>query len=160
MSYSITKQPVDAQPVLVARKKAAQGPDISKAIGDGLGAVFTYAQQHGIAITGRPFSRYPEITAESMTIEPGVPIAAPDGAALPEGEQEDVHVEELPGGFAAHTLHQGPYETLHEAYAALERWIGAQGLSAKGAPWEVYITDPTQVENPADWKTEIYWPVR
>jgi AraC family transcriptional regulator len=66
----------------------------------------------------------------------------------------------LPGGTVAYTLHSGPYEELRGAYAAIESWMEEQGLTAAGAPWESYITDPTEHPNPADWKTEVFWPVR
>ena len=63
------------------------------------------------------------------------------------------------GGPAAVAVHAGPYDQLGETYAALERWIEANGLRTAGAPWESYITDPTDHPDPADWRTEIYWPV-
>jgi AraC family transcriptional regulator len=53
----------------------------------------------------------------------------------------------------------GPYETLHETHAAVERWIEANGGKVAGAPWEVYLTDPGEVPDPAEWQTEIVWPV-
>jgi len=31
---------------------------------------------------------------------------------------------------------------------------------AAGAPWESYVTDPADYPDPADWKTEIFWPVK
>jgi AraC family transcriptional regulator len=35
-----------------------------------------------------------------------------------------------------------------------------QGLSAAGAPWETYLTDPGERPDPATWETEIVQPVR
>ena len=55
---------------------------------------------------------------------------------------------------------RGPYDKLQDAYAALEEWMGSEGFSPAGAPWESYVTDPAQYPNPADWKTEVFWPVR
>ena len=161
MAYEISKQPTSEQTVLVQRKKASQGPEISKAIGDALGAVFAYAHQNGLAIAGRPFARYLDVNPGSMTFEPGVAIAPPSGSSAAGGpsDPDAVRIDTLPGGFAAATLHRGPYDRLGEAYAALEKWIEAEGLTANGPPWEVYITDPTEVENPEDWETQVYWPV-
>ena len=51
------------------------------------------------------------------------------------------------------------YDTLSEAYAALETWISANGLKPVGDAWEVYLTDPGEVPDQADWQTEINWPV-
>lgn len=65
----------------------------------------------------------------------------------------------LPGGFAATTIHNGPYDKLSEAYAAVEQWMATEGLVAAGAPWESYLNDPSDHPDPRDWKTEVFWPV-
>lgn len=57
-------------------------------------------------------------------------------------------------------MHAGAYDQLQETYAAMEKWIGEQGLSTAGAPWEVYVTDPGDYPDPADWRTEVFWPVK
>jgi len=56
-------------------------------------------------------------------------------------------------------VHGGLYDELPNTYAALERWIEANGLRAGDAPWESYITSPAEDTNPADWRTEVYWPL-
>ncbi len=57
------------------------------------------------------------------------------------------------------TTHSGPYDKLSEAHAAVQQWIDAEGLTAAGAPWEIYTTDPADFPDPKDWKTEVFWPV-
>src|SRR5580704_7929678 len=68
-------------------------------------------------------------------------------------------VRVLPGGPVALGIHAGPYEGLSETHAAIERWIEANGYRPDGAPWEQYVTDPAEHPNPADWRTEVYWPL-
>jgi AraC family transcriptional regulator len=165
MAYTITKQELAPQPVVVVRKRVKRS-EIATAIGEGLPHVFVYAQQKGIPLAGLPFCRYPEMGMGMVTLEPGMFVAA-SGAAIEidpawtktAGEGE-VRADTLPGGPAAFVMHVGPYDTLPEAYAALEQWIADQGLTAAGAPWECYRTDPGEVPDPKDWKTEIFWPVR
>ena len=41
-----------------------------------------------------------------------------------------------------------------------ETWMEGQGLVAAGVPWESYVTDPTTVPDPKDWKTEVFSPVQ
>ena len=43
--------------------------------------------------------------------------------------------------------------------AAIERWIDENNLRPNGPPWEWYVTDPGEHPNPADWRTEVYWPL-
>ena len=58
------------------------------------------------------------------------------------------------------TVHAGPYETLGQTHNAVQAWIREQGLAPAGVPWEVYVTDPMATPDTADWRTEVYWPVR
>ena len=167
MTYSIVKKDLAPQPVLVVRRRVKRS-EIGATIGGVLPDIFQYAQQHGIAIAGHPFTRYVEVGAGLLTIEPGMRIVGPRQAAASAGDgpgkgaasQAGVIEDTLPGGPAATTVHNGSYETLTEAYAALESWIESQGLQRAGAPWESYVTDPAEHPDPKDWKTEVCWPVR
>jgi AraC family transcriptional regulator len=133
-----------------------------------LGHVFQFSQQHGIALTGLPFTRYYDVSAGLLTVEPGMRIAAASDKnpiqvdpswTIAAGEAE-VRLDTLPGGFAAVTMHVGPYDQLSDAYAALEQWIESEGLTRSAAPWESYLTDPAESPDPKDWKTEVFWPVK
>ena len=82
-----------------------------------------------------------------------MPVAT---AASGEG---DVVAGSLSGGPVAVAMHGGPYDQLTETYAALERWIESNGFRIGGAPWESYLTDPADLPDPAEWRTEVYWPL-
>lgn len=92
----------------------------------------------------------------SLVIEGGITIVEPTSVELPEG----VEAIEIPAGRAATAIHRGPYETLQESYQGIEKWMREQGLSAAGAPWETYLTDPGEQPDPALWETEIVQPVQ
>jgi AraC family transcriptional regulator len=158
MSYDVVKKELTAQPVLVVRKRIKRA-DIAATIGSVLPGIFQYAQQRGLALSGHPFSRYPQIGPGMVTIEPGMRISGGGGTAS-SSDVEDVIEDTLPAGPAATTIHSGAYETLSQAYAALEVWIESHGFEAAGAPWEDYITDPAEHPDPKDWKTEVLWPIR
>jgi AraC family transcriptional regulator len=165
MTYSITKIDLQPQPVLVVRRRVKRA-GIGPTIGAVLPHIFQYAQQHGIALAGHPFTRYVDVGPGLLTIEPGMRVAA--------SEQDPVRILEewtktsgnaevvrdvLPGGPAAMTTHNGPYDTLQEAYAAIQEWFEAERLTSAGAPWEYYVTDPSEHPDPKDWKTDVFWPV-
>jgi len=151
-TISIAPRDFVSQPTLFVTRKAARS-DIAAAIGDALGVVYPYAQKVGAALSGPPFTRYIGFGPGLLTMEIGMPVAvhpAVDGevtaGALPEG----------PGVVA---VHGGSYDSLHETYSAIERWMEAEGYQSGGAPWEVYVTDPADHPDPADWRTEVYWPL-
>lgn len=130
--------------------------EIAAALAKSLPTVFGYAQRHGLAITGPPFARYPEVGMGSLVIEAGVTVAAPPSTAPGDG----IDVLAIPAGQAVVAVHRGPYEMLHESYQQIERWMRDQGLSPAGAPWETYLTDPGERPDPATWETEIAQPVQ
>jgi AraC family transcriptional regulator len=153
MEYSITTKELLPQPVLMVRRRVKPSA-VAATLGEALGLVFHYAQRTGAALAGEPLTRYLEWGPGLWTIEAGMPIAAPvpgDG---------DVAAETLPGGLVATMTHAGPYDKLTESHAAIQVWIEEQGLVPSGAPWESYVTDPADYPDPADWKTEIFWPVQ
>jgi DNA-binding transcriptional MerR regulator len=55
--------------------------------------------------------------------------------------------------------HVGPYEGLHDTYAALERAMATAGLRPSGPATESYETNPEEEPDPQKWITEIVWPV-
>ncbi len=151
-TLSIERRDIAPQHILFVRLKVARH-ELSSAIGEGLGQAFPYSQRVGVAIAGRPFTRYQSTGPGLYRIEVGMPVAAATS-----GESR-VESGTLPGGPVAVGMHAGAYDTLAETYAALERWIEAKGYRTGGAPWESYITDPADLPDPADWRTEVYWPL-
>ena len=144
-----TRGPV---PALFVRRRVAPS-ELAATFAECLPAVFVHCQSHGLAMAGAPFARYPEVGRGLLTVECGMPLAAP---ATGEG---NIEAGELSGGRIVVAVHAGPYDTLHETHAAIERWIAEQGLESAGPPWESYVTDPTDHPDPADWRTEVCWPV-
>lgn len=151
-TLSIARRELTESPVLFVRLRAAR-QELPAAIAEGVGKTYMYAQKAGAALAGHPFTRYVSSGPGLLAIEVGMPLAA---AAPGEG---DVESGSLPAGPAAVAVHAGPYDQLSETYAALERWIEENKLRPAGPPWEWYTTDPAEHPDPADWRTEVYWPV-
>ena len=149
---SIERRELTAQPFLFVRAKVARS-EISKAIGDGLAKAFPYAMQTGVPIAGRPTARYFTSGPGLIEMQIGVPtaVAAPGNG--------DVQAGGLPGGPIAVAVHAGSYDHLADTYAAMERWMDANGYRPGGAPWESYVTDPGEFPDVNDWRTEVYWPL-
>jgi effector-binding domain-containing protein len=113
-TLSIERRDIAPQQFLFVRMRVARH-ELSSAIGEGLGKAFPYAMRTGLAIAGRPTTRYLSTGPGLYNVEIGMPVAA---AAHGEG---DVEVGALPGGPVAVAVHGGSYEQLSETYAALER---------------------------------------
>ncbi len=152
MNYDITQKSFEEVTFLFTSARCAHA-DIGDALAKMLPAVFQHAMENGIAMLGPPMTLYVAWGPGMATLRGGMPVAA--GTAASGGFE----VEVLPAGPAAVTMHVGPYDSLHEAHAALEQHLDAEGLTRSGPLREIYLTDPGEVPDPAEWQTQIVWPV-
>lgn len=148
----VKQKRLEPQPAVVIRKTARQ-QELGPVMAELLPAVLEFVLAGPAEPAGPPFCRYLLMDGEEWEIECGMAVSeevAGDGR---------VEAAELPGGDAVTTMHVGPYDTLGESWAALNGWVGENGKAVRAAPWEVYWTDPGEVQNPAQWRTEIVMPV-
>jgi AraC family transcriptional regulator len=139
---------------LVMRRRTTRD-EIAATLGEFLPAVFAYAQKNGLALTGPPFARYPEVGMGTLVLEAGFTVAE-----LPTDEPGDgMEKLTIPAGPAAVAVHYGPYDRLPETYREIEAWIEAEGRTAAGPPRETYLTDPGERPDPLTWETEIVQPL-
>ena len=149
---TIARQELAAQPALFIRRRIGRH-ELQPTLAECFGKIFGHCQKAGLPLAGRPLTRYVSTGPGLWTIEAGKPVAAPVPG---DGEIESGF---LAGGPVAAAVHMGPYDQLHETYAAIERWIEANGFRTAGPPWESYITDPAEYPDPAQWRTDVFWPL-
>jgi len=149
---SISRIERPEQPILFIRRRVSRG-ELQAMLAECFGKLYGHGHAAGLPIAGFPLARYVSTGPELWTVEAAIPLAK---TAAGEGEME---AGLLPGGPAVMGVHAGPYESLPETNAVIERWIEANKLRVNGAPWEWYVTDPGQHPNPADWRTQVYWPL-
>jgi len=77
---------------------------------------------------------------------------------LIEGEG-NIGAGEIPATSAGVLIHEGPYSELGNAHAVLRNWVEERG-HVENPPYEVYLTDPREVEDPKQYKTEVVWPYK
>jgi AraC family transcriptional regulator len=151
-TLSITRQERPAQPILFIRRRIARS-DLQGMLAECFGKLYGHAQKAGLPIAGFPLARYVSTGPGLWTVDAAVPLAAPAAG------EDDMQAGELPAGPVALGVHAGSYDDLADTNAAIERWIESNGYRVAGAPWEWYVTDPGEHPNPADWRTEVYWPL-
>lgn len=141
------------QPILFVQRRIAFS-ELQQTMGECFGTLYGHGAKSGLAIAGQPIARYVSTGPGLWTVDFIMPLASPAEA---EGEMQ---AGVLPSGPVAFAVHQGAYDTLGETNAAIEKWIEENGYSVSGAPWESYVTDPGETPDPANWKTEIFWPLK
>ena len=151
-TVSVSRQQFAGQAILLIRRSIPRS-ELQSMLSECFGKLYAHGAKAGLAIAGWPVARYLSVGPGNWTVEAAMPLAA---AASGEGEMES---GTLPAGPVAVGIHAGVYDQLPETYAAIEKWMAANDVRAGGAPWEWYVTDPAQHPDPADWKTEVYWPL-
>lgn len=110
-------------------------------------------QEQGVQPVGAPFGKYYGRPDATVDVEAGFPVSAtiaPVGSVVP---------GHLPGGKVVEATHVGPYDTMERTYSALERYFADRKLTPGDVMWESYLTDPEIEPDPANWHTQICWPI-
>jgi effector-binding domain-containing protein len=89
----------------------------------------------------------------TVDVEMGWPVADRTRGA---GRVEDAL---LPAATMLVYEHRGHYRELGRAHHALWELVEREGLTVDGPPREVYVTDPEELPDPAQWVTEIQFPL-
>lgn len=73
-----------------------------------------------------------------------------------------IEIKELPRIKAISVTHIGSYETLHNAYAAIDRYAAEHNLQLRPPFREVFIKGPGMFlkGNPAQYVTEVLFPIK
>lgn len=121
--------------------------------------VSTFISKNNLNMAGKPFIIYNEIDTANNTVifSTAFPVKekviTPEGSPVVCGFMEPVSAVKI-------SL-KGNYEHLPEAYTQGRQYAEKNNyqIDPLGKMFEVYITDPTESPNPANWLTEIYLPV-
>jgi effector-binding domain-containing protein/ribosome-associated toxin RatA of RatAB toxin-antitoxin module len=121
--------------------------------------VLGFVEKHNLNMAGKPFTIYNEIDNANNTVifSAGIPVKeqviTPEGSPVVCGFMDRVTAIKI-------SL-KGNYKHLSEAYLKGRQYISENGhqIDTSRKMFEVYITDPSEVPNPADWLTEIYIPI-
>lgn len=108
--------------------------------------------------TGAPFALYRGMPTDEVDVEVGFPLDRPVEDAVV-AANPGTQASTLPGGEVATTVHRGSFDDLGGAWQSLAEWISAQGRAMGPMMWEVYLTEPSPDMDPADLRTELYWPL-
>ncbi|MCP4305978.1 MAG: MerR family transcriptional regulator [bacterium] len=153
-SHDVVLKEMEPQRVVSLREVLADPRDVGTMIGDGYAALMPA----GIMPIAPCFSVYhdPEFKPTELDVEVAFPVAT-QLEAVPDTPGGRSFVQRsIPGGKAAVIIHDGPYDTLHESYAAIGNWISDNELRIAGPAQEAYLIAP---DDPGGPITEIRLPV-
>lgn len=152
MEYDIQIKDQPEQPVVSIRQPVMM-EDIGQAIPQLLGELHTYLEDNQPTIVGAPTVLYHSMVDDQLDMEVALPVAekAPETARVKNSV--------IPANKVAWLTHTGPYDGITSAFHTLATWASEQGYTQTGPNYEVYVTDPATTPNPADYRTDIHWPI-
>jgi effector-binding domain-containing protein len=137
----------------------ANNANISVKMAQQYGVLMSYIGQNNIQMAGMPLTVYNEMNNETGTIimSNGIPVT--EKIDLP--ANSDISCGYIPKTKVLKTVLLGNYTNLPQAWAETMMHLAKNVLETSDIkPFEIYTTDPRQVPNPADWRTEIYIPIK
>lgn len=157
MAYTceLTKQ--EHQPTLTVRTRTAV-EDLPQVLGRVYGEIGAYLSEMGERPAGPPFAAYYNLDMDDMDVEIGFPVPEPlPDKTLDSGDE--IKSGEMPEGDLAVCHYVGPYDKISTAYDALSRWVQQQGRKPTGVVYEVYLSDPSEIESD-ELQTQILFPLK
>ncbi|KXO98502.1 hypothetical protein AXK60_06805 [Tsukamurella pseudospumae] len=107
----------------------------------------------GLTVTGPSLAEYPSQVGEVEHVSAMIPVSGPGSVT------GRVSNRRLGRALCAVAVHHGSYERFDETYGQLGAWVARNATDARGAIIERYLVDPCAAADPADLRTEIWWPV-
>lgn len=134
--------------------------DAGKAINKLIPELQNFADKNNISTSGAPFIIYHKWDEANDAAIFSACLPTPDRIVMGPGEI-DVLTGELTPFKALKTTLTGNYTNLQEAWSTSMDYLKQNELKedTNGSYIEVYATDTTTQQNPADWVTEIYIPL-
>ncbi len=129
------------------------GRDMPKYMDPAIQEIIKVLTEQGLQPTGPMFSYHKRRPSDTFDFEIGFPV--------PKAIKEDGRVvnSKLPAVKVVRSVYQGPYEGLAEAWMALQAWVRDKGIPESGRFWERYLTNPEEVTDPEEYRTELNWVV-
>ncbi|TDN87232.1 effector-binding domain-containing protein [Salegentibacter sp. 24] len=129
-----------------------------------MGAMFsevsTFMDENGIEKNGNPFVLYNQWNETSGNVIFSAGIFTPSQVITP--AESEILNGFMPNQKVLKTTLKGDYKNLKEAWEQTRNYIEKNGLEVQqeANSFEVYLTSPDQVANPAKWITHLYIPVK
>lgn len=139
-----------AQPTAVIHL-VIHGRDMPKYMDPAIQEIMKVLTDQGLAPSGPMFSYHHRRPSDTFDFEIGFPV----GKAIKQTWR--VVNSTLPAEKVVRSVYEGPYEGLGPAWGELDSWVNEQKLTGSGRFWESYLSDPEEVKDPKDYRTELNW---
>ena len=127
--------------------------EMPRHFGPAVAEIMAELARQGIAPAGPVVAHHLRMPPGQFDFEVGVPVARPVTAA------GRVAPRDTPSRTVARTVYHGDYPGLFGAWGAFMEWIAANGHTPAADLFETYLTDPSAVSDPAEYRTLLERPL-
>jgi effector-binding domain-containing protein/uncharacterized protein YndB with AHSA1/START domain len=124
-------------------------------LGTRYGEIMAYLGDESSKMTGAPFTIYH--TWDEETEMTKMEVAVPCDSEKPQNDK--INRGQTYSGQTVMCVFKGPYEGTEAAHNFLHQYITDNGMTMAGSPWEAYMNDINEIDNPDELITEIYYPI-
>jgi effector-binding domain-containing protein len=138
----------------LAIRDTANASTIGQKIAMYFGKLNEEIADQNLEIAGAPFTIYYSDSNTDFDFDTAMPLKAPGKA------NGNIISATIPAGKAVVVSYYGPYELTGMAHEAANKYISNNNdLTISGPPREVYVTDSESEPDPANWLTQVIYPV-
>ncbi|MBN1597390.1 MAG: GyrI-like domain-containing protein [Bacteroidales bacterium] len=124
-------------------------------MGEMYGKLYGYLGQNKIEPAGYPMAVYYSFDPNGNTLfEALVPISDTITPA------DEIGYKEYPAMKVVSAKYTGSYDNMAIVYSKIQKYIKENKLETTGVSWEVYLTDPEEIDDPEKNETVIYFPIK
>lgn len=127
------------------------GRDMPKYMDPAIQEILMTLKDQGLQPAGPMFSYHHRRPSDTFDFEIGFPVSK---AIKPAGR---VVNGKLPSMKVVRSVYQGPYEGLAQGWTALQSWVRENKYGENGRFWESYLSNPQEVPDPKNYRTELNW---
>lgn len=136
---------------LLSIRKKVQVDDYPREYASCFGKLFKKIAVGGLTMAGPPMALFhsAEFTPDGLDTEFAIPV-----------KEYATGTRDFSPGLCIKTVVRGAYSELSSVYAKQREWAEKEGFKCNNAPYEAYVTDPSQIADEEVNITEVYYPVK
>jgi len=128
---------------------------IGPQMGLAYGKIGAHMGANNIEGAGMPMSVYISLDSISWVADIAIPVVGDNAEGA-----GDIIAGATTGGKVVIGIHMGDYNKLETTHSEIMQYIEFKGLEVVGNAYEIYVTNPGQVQDTAQWQTDVYYPVK
>lgn len=115
--------------------------------------IMVFAAINGMNQSGAPLAYYHQFSEDLVIMEAAIPV---EGNLTTD---ERIVLKEKPSEKVITGTFYGDYMKTEVLHRTINEYMKKANISAKGSPYEIYITDPSIEADTTKWKTSIFYPI-